>query len=192
MKGRHIRRGALGALAFFASLAGASDTHAQQAGIMLGAMAPDATVETLDGRTTRLSELIGGRPAVLEFWATWCPLCKALEPAMQAARARHEDVVFVSVGVPQNQTPAVQRAYVEEHMLGGLFVFDRHEEALKAFTVPHTSYVVVLDATGKVVYTGVGEEQDIEAAIGHLGMGMMDDRMDDRMTDDDGMMRTPN
>ena len=115
MKGRHIRGGALGAFIFLASFAGASDALAQQAGIMLGAMAPDATVETLDGRSTRLSEVIGGRPAVLEFWATWCPLCKALEPAMEAARSRHKDIAFVSIGVPQNQTPAVQRAYVEEH-----------------------------------------------------------------------------
>jgi ribosomal protein S5 len=31
--------------------------------------------------------------------------------------------------------------------------------------VPATSYVVVTDRTGKVVYTGLGGEQDIEAAI---------------------------
>jgi hypothetical protein len=83
----------------------------------------------------------------------------------------------------------VQRAYAEEHALGGHFVFDRNEEAIKAFAVPHTSYVVVLDATGKVVYTGVGEHQDIEEAIGYLGMGMMDDRM---MDDDMRRMDTPN
>jgi thiol-disulfide isomerase/thioredoxin len=188
MKGRHIRRGALGAFVFLSSFVGASEALAQQAGIMLGAIAPDATVETLDGRSTRLSAVIGGRPAVLEFWATWCPLCKALEPAMQAARMAHSDIAFVSIGVPQNQTPAAQRAYAEEHGLGGHFVFDRNEEAIKAFAAPHTSYVVVLDATGKVVYTGVGEHQDIEKAIGYLGMGMMDDRM---MNDMRGM-DTPN
>jgi len=166
-----------------AALASASEAGAQQVGMMLGATAPDPTVETLGGRTVRLSEVIGGRPAVLEFWATWCPISEALEPAMEAARTRHRDLAFVSIGVPQNQTPAAQRAHVEEHTLGGHFVFDRNEEALRAFAVPRTSYVVILDATGKVVYTGVGGDQDIEAAIGQLGMGMMDDRM----MDDDGM-----
>jgi hypothetical protein len=31
--------------------------------------------------------------------------------------------------------------------------------------VPHTSYLVVIDADGKVVYTGVGAEQNVKGAI---------------------------
>ena len=36
---------------------------------------------------------------------------------------------------------------------------------MRAFQAPSTSYVAVLDASGKVVYTGVGEDQDIEAVL---------------------------
>jgi thiol-disulfide isomerase/thioredoxin len=126
-------------------------------------------VHTLEGRTIRLSELTKGKPTLLEFWATWCPLCRKLEPTMAAAQARHGNrVVFVSVGVRDQQTPEGQRAYVREHKLGGEFVFDRDGEAVKAFQVPHTSFVIVVDADGKVAYTGVGADQDLEAAIGLL------------------------
>lgn len=153
--------------------AGMNANGTMTAGIMVGLFAPDAVVQTLDGQAIRLSELIRGQPAVLEFWATWCPLCKQLEPAMKAAREKHgEDVVFVSVGVKDNQTAAMQRAYVREHMLGGRFVFDKDGEAVRTFKAPQTSYVVVLDAIGRVVYTGVGGDQDIEAALKHLRMGM--------------------
>jgi thiol-disulfide isomerase/thioredoxin len=140
---------------------------AQEAGISIGTMAPAAMVETLDGRPMDLATYIGkGKPVVLEFWATWCPLCRKLEPAMQAARTRHAgQVTFVSVGVSSNQSPERQRAHVAANGMGGEFVFDRHDAATKAFAVPHTSYVVVLDGRGKVVYTGVGAEQDIEAAV---------------------------
>lgn len=43
------------------------------------------------------------------------------------------------------------------------FVFDRDSKAVAAYKAPHTSYVVV-DKAGRVVYTGVGGDQDIGAA----------------------------
>lgn len=153
--------------------AGAPAARAQEGGIMLGATAPSAKVVMLDGTSADLTTFYGDKPVVLEFWATWCPLCKALEPAMQAARAKHAGkVTFVSVGVPNSQTAMKQKEYMEKQGLGGEFVFDQDGAAVKAFSVPHTSYVVVIDKHRKVVYTGVGEKQDIEAAI-QKATGMM-------------------
>lgn len=147
-------------------VAGSSALRAQESGIAMGAMAPAAAVVTLDGMAVDLHTFYGGKPVVLEFWATWCPLCTKLEPAMQEARTKYKDqVTFVSVGVNQNQSAARQKAHVEKHAMDGEFVFDQDGAATKAFSVPHTSYVVVLDASGKVVYTGVGAEQDIDAAV---------------------------
>jgi thiol-disulfide isomerase/thioredoxin len=134
---------------------------------MLDAMAPGAAVETLDGKPVDLGTYLHGKPAVLEFWATWCPLCKQIEPAMEAARMKYAGrVTFVSVGVKDNQTPEKQKAYAESKHIGGEFVFDRDGKAVAAYKVPHTSYLVVVDANGKVVYTGVGPEQDVDAAVG--------------------------
>jgi cytochrome oxidase Cu insertion factor (SCO1/SenC/PrrC family) len=85
---------------------------------------------------------------------------------MQAARARYADrVTFVSVGVRDNQTAEKQKAYAESKHLGGEFVFDKDGKAVAAYKVPHTSYLVVIDADGKVVYTGVGAEQNVKGAI---------------------------
>ena len=161
---RGIRRSLLLGLLAMATIPGASS--AQVGGIPLGADAPMVSVETLDGQSVNLSDYAEGKPMLLEFWATWCPLCRELEPAMEAAKEKYEDRVrFVGVGVPQNQTPERQRAYVEKAGLKGAFVFDRNQEALRAFQVPHTSFVVILDAAGKVVYTGQGPDQDLEAAL---------------------------
>ena len=137
----------------------------------VGADAPPVRVTSLDGKSAGLSRFYGGRPVVLEFWATWCPLCKQLEPTMQAARERHaSDVNFVGVGVNPNQTADVQRRFVEKQHMTGKYVFDAEGAAAKAFSVPHTSYVVVIDRNRRVVYTGVGGEQDIAAALKKTGI----------------------
>jgi thiol-disulfide isomerase/thioredoxin len=144
---------------------------AQEGGLDVGAQEPAASVVRLDGTALDLSDYYGDKPVVLEFWATWCPLCKKLEPSMQAARKTHAGAVrFVSVGVPANQTAEKQRMYVDKQQLTGDFVFDKDGAAVAAFKVPHTSYIVIVDRNRKVVYTGVGAEQDIEAALKKVGM----------------------
>jgi thiol-disulfide isomerase/thioredoxin len=137
-----------------------------QLGIELGATAPDVAVETLDGRPARLGATIAGKPAVIEFWATWCSNCRDLEPRMQAAQRKYTGrVAFVGVAVSVNQSPERVRRYVTEHLTGFTHLYDRRGDAVGDYDVPATSYVVVTDRTGKVVYTGLGGEQDIEAAI---------------------------
>ncbi len=44
-------------------------------------------------------------------------------------------------------------------------VYDAHGEATEAYDVPATSYVVILDKAGKVVYTGLGGKQKLEPGI---------------------------
>jgi len=139
---------------------------AAQLGIDIGAKAPDATVETLDGKPAQLAAAFAGKPAVIEFWATWCPNCRELEPALAAAQKKHAGkVAFIGVSVSVNQSPERVRRYTAEHLLGFTHFYDRRGDAVGDYDVPATSYVVVVDRRGVVVYTGVGGTQDIEAAI---------------------------
>ena len=139
-------------------------------GLKVGTEAPSAVVDKLDGGSVDIADYYGRQPVVLEFWATWCPLCRKLEPSLQAAREKYAGkVTFVSVGVAANQSAEKQKAYVEDKKLTGVFTFDRAGAAMKAFAVPHTSYIVVVGADRRVVYTGVGDDQDIDAVLSKLG-----------------------
>lgn len=149
-------------------LGGSRRLAAQDSGIPLGAKAPPATVETLDGKPVALDSIIGRarRPVVLQFWATWCGNCRELEPAMRAARAKYgARVRFLGIAVSVNQSPERVRRYQAKHALPLEIFYDRTGAATEAYEVPATSFVVVLDAKGTVVYTGVGGEQNVEAAI---------------------------
>lgn len=140
---------------------------AQQVGLPLGTVPEPVVLEDLEGGSVDLAELIGTKPVLLEFWATWCPLCEALEPTIEAAHARYGDrVEFLIVGVAVNQSPRSVRRHIERDPMPGRVLWDADGAAVRAFKAPTTSYIVVLDAGGKVVYTGTGEDQDIMAAVG--------------------------
>jgi thiol-disulfide isomerase/thioredoxin len=142
----------------------AQDEHI---GIPIGTTPPAVTIETLDGQPRDLGAVIGKRPVLIEFWATWCPLCEALFPKLEAAQRRYAgkiDVVIIAVAVNQSKR-SIER-HLDKHPMSFATVYwDTDGRATRAFQAPSTSYVVGLDAAGKVVYTGLGEEQDLELAM---------------------------
>lgn len=139
--------------------------RAQESGLPVGTVAPSAMLETLDGKTVDLAKLAAG-PSVIQFWATWCENCEALLPAMKKAQAAHgKRVKFIMVAVSMNQSVNRVKLHVAKHKVPGVHVYDTRGNATGSWDVPATSHVVVLDRKGKVVYTGVGGDQNIEAAI---------------------------
>jgi thiol-disulfide isomerase/thioredoxin len=146
--------------------AGPGRLAAQEVGLPVGTAAPPAAVETLDGRPADLARVVAGRPALVEFWATWCPNCKQLEPKIARLAAQYGGrLQLVTVAVSVNQTPERVRRYVAARRIPGTVVFDRSGAATAAYDAPATSYVVLLDRAGKVVYTGQGGDQDLAAAV---------------------------
>ena len=147
-------------------VASAATAFAQESGIPVGTIAPNAKMEMLDGKPGELAQFIGKSPIVMEFWATWCPNCKELEPAMLAAQKKYAgQVQFVGVAVSVNESPELVKKYVEKHGLAGTQFYDRKGTAIDAYDVPATSFVVVINKAGKVVYTGLGGDQKLDAAI---------------------------
>ena len=165
MKASSVRHIALAAIATLIGITAPRAATAQDSGLDLGTMAPSAMLQTLDGKTVDLAKIAKG-PAVIEFWATWCENCEHLLPTMQKAHATYgSKIKFVSVAVSVNQSVNRVKLYVAKHGVPGEQLYDTKGDATGKWDVPATSHVVVLNKAGKVVYTGVGGDQNIEAAI---------------------------
>ena len=157
------------AAVFFALAIGANTISAQDVGLAIGAKPAAVTLEDLDGKPVDLAQYVGKKPVLLEFWATWCPLCKELEPSLHAAKKAHGaalEVLIVAVGV--NQTPRSIKRHLESHTMPGPVLWDGKGAAVRAFEAPSTSYIVVLDAAGKVVYTGAGGDQKLAPVLARV------------------------
>jgi len=155
------RKGAM----LMALLAGAAPAAAQE-GLKVGAKAPAVVINDLDGKPVDLAQYIGRKPYMLEFWATWCSVCEELLPKVKAAHAAYgAKVEFLGVNVTVNQTKERVRRYLERHDPPFRTLYDEQGVAARAYDVPITSYIVIVDAQGRVAYTGSGADQDIDAVL---------------------------
>ncbi|MBI1298079.1 redoxin domain-containing protein [bacterium] len=69
----------------------------------VGAFAPDFSLISLDGEELRLSDY-RGKPVIVNFWATWCPPCRAEMPALEEIWTQYDENVVI-LGVDQGESP---------------------------------------------------------------------------------------
>lgn len=142
----------------------------QEVSLPLGSEAPAAALEDLEGNPVQILDYVGeGKPTLIEFWASWCELCEALQPQLdqiQEEWGSQVNIVAVAVAVSQSQRRV--RRHVEEHGIEYPYLWDGEGEAVKAYEIPGTSIVVILDGEGTVVYTGSGKDQDLIGEIRKL------------------------
>jgi thiol-disulfide isomerase/thioredoxin len=149
-----------------AAMAAALPASAQEEGIEIGTQAPAVVVPDLDGDPRDLGAVLGRKPVLLEFWATWCTSCQAMMPTLRAMRDEFGDAVeFYGVNVTISETRDGVREYVKEHAPPFETLYDEEGVAARAYDPPATSYIVIMDAAGKVVYTGSGGQQNLEPAL---------------------------
>jgi len=141
-------------------------TAQDEVGIKRGTEAPAVQIEDLDGNVADLGESVGTKPMLIEFWATWCENCEALAPTMEQVHrefGNEVEIVAVAVGVGQSQSNV--RRHLEKHPVDYRFLYDKKGAAVRAYSAPTTSYVVIVDAAGRVAYTGTGGNQDLLAEV---------------------------
>jgi len=107
--------------------------------------APDFSLQMAggDGETLALSDL-HGRVVVLNFWASWCPNCRAEKPSLQALHSRYsdEDLTILAVNVQENAGHV--QAYLADNGLTFPVVLDENGVAASIFGVNAlpTSFII--------------------------------------------------
>lgn len=83
-------------------------------GLEKGDFAPDFELETITGEKIKLSDL-RGEPVFVNFWATWCPPCRAEMPDMQKVHEDYDDVTILAVNeIETESSPRNVDSFIEE------------------------------------------------------------------------------
>jgi cytochrome c biogenesis protein CcmG/thiol:disulfide interchange protein DsbE len=131
----------------------------------VGRLAPDISLTTLDGQPFRLSDEVGRRVVVLNFFATWCGPCKAEMPELAKYHEKAGDVVRL-VGIDAQETRAVVEPFVSAMDLPFPVAIDDSGEVLRRFDVQAFPTTIVIGADGRVKVYEVGQISNAEVALG--------------------------
>jgi len=116
---------------------------------------PDLDLVALDGGEVT-SDTLAGRPAVVNFWATWCDPCEREQPMLADAARAHDDVSFL--GVDYRDQDDAARDWIRRYDVPYPSVADPFGSLGHRFGVttglPTT---IVVDADGRLRYRVLGE-----------------------------------
>ncbi|MCH7610416.1 MAG: TlpA family protein disulfide reductase [Chloroflexi bacterium] len=134
-----------------------------------GFLAPDFTLETLQGETVTLSDL-RGKAVVVNLWASWCPPCRAEMPALQAAyeadRGRGLEILAVDMTYQDTEQDALR--FIEEFGLTFTIPMDRDGTVARQYllrALPSTFFVGPDGVITKVVIGGPMSEATIRTNV---------------------------
>jgi len=141
--------------------------------VEVGRAAPDFLLETSTGGELRLSDL-QGQSVLVNFWATWCPPCRAEMPELVAAYDRYRDDGLVIVAVNLQETDSQVNKFAKEFGMTFPIVIDRDGELKNVWRlggpiqgIP-TSYFI--DASGVIrrLFYGPMKEAALEQRLAEI------------------------
>ncbi len=103
--------------------------------LLLGSEMPDAAMQTIDGKPTRLKHQVNGKPTVLVFYrGGWCPYCNTQLSELRKIRKPLEDMGYQMIAISPD-LPAELSKTLDNDQLDYTLLSDSKAEALKAFGI---------------------------------------------------------
>jgi len=156
-----VKRFVVLSIVAIALLAGCTDR-----GVQSDTMASDFSLQDMSGKTVRLSEY-KGKVVLLEFWAAWCPPCRASVPGLEKLHKAYRDkgLVLLAVSMDGGGWDEV-RSFIAESGITYTVLKGTEDVAIK-YQVRSIPMMLVLNKEGRIAkrYLGMVGDEDLEKDI---------------------------
>ena len=126
---------------------------------------PDITFTDINGESKKLSDY-RGNVLLLNFWATWCPPCRAEMPSMEKLADKLNSGDFVMLPVNVKETGDMVKTFTAEFGIDFPVYLDINAEAAMTVGVTALPTSILIDREGKAVAAATGAlEWDSEEMI---------------------------
>ena len=120
-----------------------------------GVEAPDFELEYLDGERRSLHSF-RGKVVFLNFWATWCPPCRAEMPSMQKLQDRYAGDDMTVLAVDLQESRAAVEKFVDEYELAFAIPLDTDGRVGALYGVHSIPTTYIIGRDGMVIAGAVG------------------------------------
>jgi peroxiredoxin len=130
----------------------------------VGDVAPDFTLEDLDGQRVSLADY-RGRVVVVDFWATWCPPCRMVMMALDSFYEKQRNSGVVLLAINQEEKPGWVRRKMGSRKHSFRVLLDQDGQVGGAYGVSAIPALVMVDQKGRIAWINVGYRPDLEKEL---------------------------
>jgi peroxiredoxin len=143
--------------------------------LLQGKLAPNFTLDSLDGRKISLSELRGKKKVVISYWASWCGPCRVELPELKRFYEKYhkEDSDFEVLAISTDDDREAAEGYAMHAKLPFPVLLDLGHDAADAYSVEAIPAMFIVNKEGVVSYATTGLEEALEVRLAlQLGIKM--------------------
>lgn len=140
--------------------------------VNVGDMAPNFTIEYLDGTTKQLSDL-KGKVVMLQFTASWCGVCRKEMPHIETDiwQKHKNNPNFVLLGIDLKEKPDVIKKFIEKTGITYPLVLDSNGDIFAKYAEKNAGVTrnIIIDKTGKITFlTRLFDENEFNTMKTHI------------------------
>jgi len=132
-------------------------------------MAPRFSLQDINDKTVTLAQYKGS-VVILEFWATWCPPCRASVPGLESLHKRYKDkgLVVLAVSVDEGGWDGV-RSFMAEQGITYIVLKGTQDVTIK-YQIRSIPATLILNKEGRIAkrYLGQSSEEELEKDVRSL------------------------
>jgi thioredoxin-like negative regulator of GroEL len=123
---------------------------------------PGFEISTLQGQRVSLKQL-AGRIVIMDFWATWCPPCRASVPELKELTKRYPSEKLILISISADKDDEAWREFVAKKNMDWAQYRDADHKVLNAFSIHSFPTYLVIDGDGiiKERFKGMNPQESI-------------------------------